>query len=266
MDIDQDRTPQAGKRKLEDRELSPRELEHKQTRPPPGAVNGDHRGSSNAASGKTVPKARNRYSQPPAWAASVRSLGKQPLKHANFVLSRHTPAHANGRRNTSSNIKKESASRNTSPEASARPQPAASSNPPEPGPQQILGPWEASITGIKPYEEVSRKVADFLFIHVLNNPDFHEITSRRIQFEIEAKLGTLIDKDTKQRVSKQIETECVLQDNGRTAFVSSMTEVSLFPSLVKRTALPPNTIPDDTRTSTDRNLACSTTTKRSMSS
>jgi hypothetical protein len=75
-------------------------------------------------------------------------------------------------------------------------------------------------------EELSKNVADFLFIHVINNQDMQEITSRGIQFEIEAKLGTLIDKDTNQRVDRFVATECVLDENGRVAFRSSMTEVS----------------------------------------
>lgn len=71
-------------------------------------------------------------------------------------------------------------------------------------------------------------MADFLFIHVINNQDMQEITSRGIQFEIEAKLGTLIDKDTNQRVDRFVTTECILDDNGRVAFKSSMTEVSAW--------------------------------------
>lgn len=68
-------------------------------------------------------------------------------------------------------------------------------------------------------------VADFLFVHVVNSEDMGEVRSREIKFEIEAKLGTLIDKDTNHRISRGIESEVVLQDNGRTAFRSSMTDV-----------------------------------------
>lgn len=82
------------------------------------------------------------------------------------------------------------------------------------------------MTGVKPSEEIAKSVADFLFIHVINNEDIQEITSRKINFEIEAKLGTLIDKDTNLRVEKGVRTECILRDNGRTAFKSSMNEVS----------------------------------------
>jgi hypothetical protein len=73
-------------------------------------------------------------------------------------------------------------------------------------------------------------VADFLFLNVINTPDMREISSRGIQFEIEAKLGTLIDRDTNQRVDRGIASECVLMDNSRVAFKSSMTEVSVSAS------------------------------------
>lgn len=89
----------------------------------------------------------------------------------------------------------------------------------------LLGPWEESVTGAKPYEEISRKVADFLFVNVVGNPNMIEIQGLGVQFEIEAKLGTLISKDTNQRIDLPVATECLLQDTGRVTFKSSMTEV-----------------------------------------
>ena len=89
----------------------------------------------------------------------------------------------------------------------------------------LLSPWEESVTGNKPYEELSRKVADFLFVNVVSNPNMIEIQGLGVQFEIEAKLGTLISKDTNQRVELPVATECLLQDTGRVTFKSSMTEV-----------------------------------------
>jgi hypothetical protein len=67
-------------------------------------------------------------------------------------------------------------------------------------------------------------VADFLFIHVVSNQNLPEIMNYGIQFEIEAKLGTLVDKETKARTNRYLETECILQDNRQTMFRSSMTE------------------------------------------
>ncbi len=57
-----------------------------------------------------------------------------------------------------------------------------------------------------------------LFIHVVNHPDRGEMASRNVQFEIEAKMGTLISKDTNDRVSLPVLSEAVLVDNGRIAF------------------------------------------------
>jgi hypothetical protein len=90
-----------------------------------------------------------------------------------------------------------------------------------------LGQWEPSITGQQPYEEVSKIVADWLFVHVVNRADAGELSSRGVEVEIEAKLGQLIDKDINQRFFLPVQSECILQDKGRTGFRSSMTEVSL---------------------------------------
>ncbi|KAI9152032.1 mRNA-capping enzyme subunit beta [Paramyrothecium foliicola] len=222
MVVDLDRVMTPAKRKLDDRDLSPSELERKDTRPPPGAMNGSEpRQLEKSASPSVFKKNRVLRKEPPVWARSAHTLGNKLPSNPNFVLQKraHQPV-VNGKKDSVEH------SRHPSPEAS-RTQHATQNQaqpPPEPGPQEILGPWEASITGVKPYEELSKAVADFLFIHVVNNPDLQEIMSRGIQFEIEAKLGTLIDKDTNMRTERLLETESVLRDNGRTAFRSSMTE------------------------------------------
>lgn len=68
-------------------------------------------------------------------------------------------------------------------------------------------------------------MADFLFVNVVSNPNMIEIQGLGVQFEIEAKLGQLISKDTNQRMDLPVATECLLQDNNRVTFKSSMTEV-----------------------------------------
>ncbi|TQV97024.1 mRNA capping nucleoside-triphosphatase [Cordyceps javanica] len=251
-------TATPAKRKLDDRSMSPSELEHRNSRPPPGDVNGQGSERSQAAprdapqesikqepvkeeldqensiiegsvneeltyttkqsTTSALPEpdedtVRICRSEPPVWALSLRTLGKALPKHANYVLPQraYTPPQEDAKGPRDSNSSDADGSRAESP-------------PEPPGPQQFLGPWEASITGVKPYEEMARAVADFLFIHVINAQDAQEISSRGIEFEIEAKLGTLIDKDTNHRVEKLIESECVLRDTGRVAFQSSMTE------------------------------------------
>lgn len=230
MAIDSDRVITPAKRKLEDLNMSPGELEYKESKPPPGEVNGGYAERIKKSASPAIPrKTRSRRSQPPVWALSIHTLGKKLPSSANFVLQKRIHSHiqpsVNGRHESA--VKTEHASRQASPETrrnqhtSVSQQPSAVS---PPNPQDQLGPWEASITGVKPSEELSKNVADFLFIHVINNQDMQEITSRGIQFEIEAKLGTLIDKDTNQRVDRFVATECILDDNGRVAFKSSMTE------------------------------------------
>lgn len=226
-------TPTPAKRKLGDRSMSPSELEHRNSRPPPGDVNG--RSAEPLLKSETPAaerKGRLPYSEPPPWAQNLKSLGKTLPKHANYVLQKRAHSHINGRRESSSQAPRPSIQEGEAqkppaqPRSSSQAQPAPPAPPPEAaGPQELLGPWEASITGVKPYEEMSRAVADFLFIHVINAQDAQEISSRGIEFEIEAKLGTLIDKDTNHRVEKLVDSECVLRDTGRVAFQSSMTEV-----------------------------------------
>lgn len=77
-------------------------------------------------------------------------------------------------------------------------------------------------------EEIPRVIADFLFVNIVGASDIQEITNRGIKFEIEAKLGTLIDKDTNHRVDRFLASEAILESNNRTAFRSSMTEVRTF--------------------------------------
>ena len=229
MVVDYNRAVTPAKRKLDSRGLSPRELEHKERRPPPGKVNGEHvpaRDEPPAGKQESTRKTRVRRAEPPIWAQSIRTLGNKLPKHANFVLQKRAHTHLNGTRPDPT-----PRSRHPTPEktkARSQPPPPAAVPVVEPGPQDILGPWEASITGVRPYEEVSRVIADFLFVHVVNSEDMQEISSRGIKFEVEAKLGTLIDKDTNHRVERALESEVILQNTGRVAFKSSMTEVSLM--------------------------------------
>ncbi|UKZ49240.1 hypothetical protein TrVGV298_003485 [Trichoderma virens] len=234
MAIDSDRAVTPAKRKLEDLNMSPGELEYKETKPPPGEVNGGYADRIKKSASPIMPrKRRARHSQPPIWALSVHTLGRKLPSNVNFVLQKRIHSHINTALNGKHEpaVKAEHPSRQPSPEArrnqhapSVSQQPAGAGAGVEPEPQDILGPWEASITGVKPIEELSKSVADFLFMNVISNQDIQEITSRGIQFEIEAKLGTLIDKDTNQRVDRFVTTECILDDNGRVAFRSSMTE------------------------------------------
>jgi hypothetical protein len=121
------------------------------------------------------------------------------------------------------------------------PPPPAQAIKPEPvGPQgvavtrydDILGPWEPSISDTTPVNDITKVIADFLFLEVVNRNDWGELQSRGVQVEIEAKLGQLIDKDTNQRYWLPVASECVLAPTSRVSFRSSMTEVRFRVSLL----------------------------------
>jgi hypothetical protein len=92
-------------------------------------------------------------------------------------------------------------------------------------PSRILGPWEKSITGKKPFEQMTKIVADWLYVNVVSRNDLGELASRGVEVEIEAKIGQLIDKDTNQRFTLPVLSECLVAENPRIGFKSSMTEV-----------------------------------------
>ncbi|PWY86024.1 mRNA capping nucleoside-triphosphatase [Aspergillus heteromorphus CBS 117.55] len=123
------------------------------------------------------------------------------------------------------------------PPQAAPPAPAAAAVPAAPTAPAVqvgsLGPWEPSITGFIPHEEITKLVCDFLFQHVvLRNdaiaaPAGAAATAGQMPIiEVEAKMGQLIDMDRGERMVLPILTESVInKDNPRfrTAFESTMT-------------------------------------------
>ncbi|KAL1881017.1 hypothetical protein Plec18167_003558 [Paecilomyces lecythidis] len=102
--------------------------------------------------------------------------------------------------------------------------------PPEPSPG-LLGPWEPSITGLIPHEEITKLICDFLFQQVVIRKDVGAgpaggaATGQGAILEVEAKLGQLIDRNRGERLRLPVLTECILSkdDPGiRTSFESSM--------------------------------------------
>ncbi|KAJ3085266.1 hypothetical protein HK102_000161 [Quaeritorhiza haematococci] len=83
--------------------------------------------------------------------------------------------------------------------------------PPHPPENAVLEP---SVFRTKTVDDVLRQVADFLYRYIdMNNP----------HIEVEAKLGLLIDKHTRQRIQLPIVSEAVLKDDGSFRFESNMT-------------------------------------------
>lgn len=82
-------------------------------------------------------------------------------------------------------------------------------------------PWEPSITNVVPYEDLSRRVCDWVvqMIGMANPP------GGGAMFEIEAKIGSIVDEQTGHRLSLPVETEALFNRDkfrGRTSFQSSM--------------------------------------------
>jgi len=84
-----------------------------------------------------------------------------------------------------------------------------------------VGKYELSLDGIVPFSDITREVAQFLFNNVVKAPDMG-IGS----FEVEAKLGTIIDPRTGQRLNLPVSTEACLIEGHDYRFQSHMTVVS----------------------------------------
>jgi hypothetical protein len=85
--------------------------------------------------------------------------------------------------------------------------------------------WEVSITTLMPYEDLTKRVCDWI-VHWLANA---ATPSNGAMFEIEAKVGSICDDQTGLRLNLPVETETVFNRDkyrGRTSFKSSMNIVS----------------------------------------
>ncbi|KAK9549839.1 hypothetical protein V6Z88_003127 [Aspergillus fumigatus] len=201
------------------------------------------------SSDRPAKRRRRRYIEPPIFAQrSVRTKGRCPMipnplppipKHLRdspqnpFEARRQsTPSQAPAATVAPSTAatavtKSEPPPVNGPPAARLPPTPAASALP-----VGSLGPWEPSITGFIPHEEITKLVCDFLFQHVvLRNdataaPAGTAAAGQGAIIEVEAKLGHIIDMDRGERLSLPILTESVINKENprfRTAFESSMT-------------------------------------------
>ncbi|KAI3107302.1 hypothetical protein CBS147333_6371 [Penicillium roqueforti] len=195
---------------------------------------------------------RRRYNEPPIYARlTPRNTNRRPIipnprppipKHAR--KSQQDPSVAVRRRSSSTKAVTPAArvtralpiaSPNTSvPRVQASPAPPAPSlRPPNSQVVGSLGPWEPSITGFIPHEEITKTLCDFLFQHVVMRNDVNTgpvgsvaAASQGTIIEIEAKLGHIIDLDSRERIHLPILTESVLnRENARirTSFESNMT-------------------------------------------
>lgn len=239
-----ERASTPAKRKMDDRDVQPDELERQEPRPPPFEANGVHRQQASIRPGgrpstsPMIARRKRRHAAPPMWA---HVYNKEPLRHNNFVLRKSQVNHGqlNGKSDQLQTGRQDpSSSRHPSPETARSntqapaPAPASNQSPPATVSSQkpsLLGPWEMTVSNSTPFDEMSRTVADFLFLLVVNNGELGSIhdPSNGVQYEIEAKLGHVTDRNSpNQRISFQVQSEAVLAHSNNTSFVSSMTEVS----------------------------------------
>jgi len=91
---------------------------------------------------------------------------------------------------------------------------------------------EDSILAVVPMDEVHKTLCDFLFKEVVANDAFGTLPTGQAAesndlgvLEIEAKLGTILDRHTNERLSTGALTETVVSSGSDIAFESMMTEV-----------------------------------------
>ncbi|KAJ8120689.1 hypothetical protein O1611_g10303 [Lasiodiplodia mahajangana] len=200
-------------------------------------MNGNHALPSQRSSTSPTMARKKRviHSTPPLWAqpGRRRTLGAS----RNFSIKQHgaggpsSAVSVNGTHHEpSAATRAELISRHTSPETARsttltreEPSQAALKETSTFGGQPF--PWEPTIEASKPIDVISRSIADFFVFNVLQGTNPAELRTRGAQFEIEAKLGTIIDKSTNDRVELRIQAgECIIGEGARIAFRSSMTE------------------------------------------
>lgn len=193
---------------------------------------------------------RRRYNEPPIYAQrSIRARGTGPIipnplppipKHARdsssnpwFTRIRSSSASASGRPTLA---QEPVAPKDHVDELTPANGPSAYLPAPEPPQARSLGPWEPSITGFIPHEDVTKLVCDFLFQHVVLRNDVgagpagSSAVGQGAIIEVEAKLGRHIDMDRGDRLFLPVMTESILNREAsrfRTSFESSMSLVSL---------------------------------------
>ncbi|KAL4804280.1 CYTH-like domain-containing protein [Aspergillus unguis] len=197
-------------------------------------------GPSSSSPQPPKPK-RRRYNEPPIYARqAMRTKGRCPM------IPNRLPPVPKHIRNSSQNpwLLRQQAAANAPPSVKIKREDSVVTGPPVSAPSsqtpqpleapkmKSLGPWEPSITGLIPFEEITKIVCDFLFQHVvlrndaLAGPAGASATGQGAIIEVEAKLGQLIDLDRGERLHLPVLTESVIsRDRIRTSFESNMTQV-----------------------------------------
>lgn len=174
-------------------------------------------------------KLRVQYPEPPPWARlhpSNPGFQTQAARYPKFKDPAYMPAAP--------------AKHNARPSSRPGPVPENGQRPPIPIASdtdskkaqisRILGmPWELSLKNEIPADRLLHQIATFLYVAMLSDPELGAGDARNGSLEIEAKIGTLVDKTTDERLSLPVTTPCVLDEGfskNRVRFESFMTEVS----------------------------------------
>lgn len=185
---------------------------------------------------------RRRYNEPPIFARRAPRVSGRPPP----IPSGHHPSAAPRKP-----AKIDSPSAKSTPKVTPLPRPIMPTNsvpdgkvpvngnsghtssPSEPIPTS-LGPWEPSIMGVIPHEEVTKIICDFLFQQVVMRKDIGagpaggSAVGQGAILEVEAKLGQFVDRNRGSRLHLPVLTECIISKddpNMRIAFESSMSLV-----------------------------------------
>lgn len=200
-------------------------------------------------------RAKRRYVEPPIWARYVESnprWGNNPQSMAPLPQPQRPVKKLDAHIRTSVTPAANVAPPNgyAPPHAPGTPNgaPPSTIGPGDASPAQIhprLGKWESNIRNEILPNDFTRQVGEFLYHHATRD-DVGDGDARNGVLEIEAKLGTLINRDTDQRVSTMAFTNVILApgvtESGRIRFESFMDEVSrrrcrcIPPHLLTRTA------------------------------
>lgn len=203
-------------------------------------------GSRPGSSPRQPQRKRRRYDEPPVYAQkSSTTKGKGPVipnrrppvpKHMRHTLKDPGPLRKRSVSAHAPTTAPPPLSKSQSEDVPPANGPPVANKPPEPPQLGALGPWEPSITGFIPHEEVTKVVCDFLFQHVVIREDVaaapagSSAPGQGAIIEVEGKLGHLIDMERGDRLHLPLLTESIMNRDHprfRTSFESSMTLVSL---------------------------------------
>lgn len=191
---------------------------------------------SEPESAHPVKRVKKRYAEPPIWARFAKSnprYGNNPqsLAPPPQQLVRRPSPHPQIRANAPQ--PQQAQPNGHAPPAITNGTPSAPPSSLAPAIHPRLGPWEVNIKNVQPMNDMLREIGDFLYIHATRN-DIGAGDARSGTLEIEAKLGTLIDRNTNSRIATMSRTNQVIDhaitQRGGIRFESFMTEVCLYMS------------------------------------